>query len=250
MSKKSLKELAGIDALEKKVELMRSGYAGIDRKGNIVDIRKDESAKPIPENKLMGNPEPKITKEGIHNFIDENYSSMEPKHTTFNSFNYIRMVAEFHKAMGLPILSNPDKFTEDDFRLRINLLQEELDEMEDSWENEDFDQVKIELLDALCDLQYVLSGAILHLGFKDIFDDAFDAVHKSNMSKVFHYKNEEQFDKEVEYLDEKYGRHNYEFVDAGKNKSIIRRLSDGKILKPSGYSPVSLRSFLQVLDNT
>ena len=39
------------------------------------------------------------------------------------------------------------------------------------------------MLDALCDLQYVLSGAVLEFGMQDRFVEAFNEVHRSNMSK-------------------------------------------------------------------
>ena len=152
---------------------------------------------------------------------------------------YIRMVKEFHKAMLLPVRDNPDQFSEKDLRLRINLLQEELDEMEDSWENEDFEQVKLELLDALCDLQYVLSGAILQLGFKDVFDEAFAAVHESNMTKII--KKRENVEKELYRYKKKGVPCKAEETSYGW---IIKRSSDGKILKPSRYSPVNLSGFL------
>jgi hypothetical protein len=48
-----------IDALEKTAELIKSGYAGINRSGNIVDRRENEKAVPIPENRLMETPKPK-----------------------------------------------------------------------------------------------------------------------------------------------------------------------------------------------
>jgi predicted HAD superfamily Cof-like phosphohydrolase len=42
----------------------------------------------------------------------------------------------------------------------------------------------VEIADALCDLQYVLSGAILEFGFGGKFKSLFEEVHRSNMSKV------------------------------------------------------------------
>jgi predicted HAD superfamily Cof-like phosphohydrolase len=41
-----------------------------------------------------------------------------------------------------------------------------------------------EVLDALCDLQYFLNGMIVVHGLQNKFDDAFDIVHNSNMSKL------------------------------------------------------------------
>ena len=45
-------------------------------------------------------------------------------------------------------------------------------------------QSKCEVLDALCDLQVVLEGAFIALGFYRIKDEAMAEVHASNMSKL------------------------------------------------------------------
>lgn len=169
--------------------------------------------------------------------------------TIGKQISYLEMVKQFHEAFGLPVYYNPNQVSNEDFELRINLLEEELNELKDA-KNGDLNEIKENVLDALCDLQYVLSGAILQLGFKEVFNEAFTAVHKSNMSKVFKYENEKQLEDEINYLRENYGWYTFEIVTAGKNKSIIRRLSDGKILKPSGYSPVNLTPFIDLLDNS
>ncbi len=64
--------------------------------------------------------------------------------------------------------------------LRLHLLQEELAELAEAMLEDDL----VGCLDALCDLQYVLSGAVLSLGLQDVFDEAFAEVHRSNMSKL------------------------------------------------------------------
>jgi len=47
------------DELMKKAELMRTGYAGMDRQGNIVDRRENKSAVPVQKNSMMRIPKPK-----------------------------------------------------------------------------------------------------------------------------------------------------------------------------------------------
>ena len=64
--------------------------------------------------------------------------------------------------------------------LRLQLIQEELGELADAMSKNDL----VSTLDALVDLQYVLSGTVLSLGFADAFDEAFREVHRSNMSKL------------------------------------------------------------------
>ena len=59
-------------------------------------------------------------------------------------------------------------------------LLEELKELKEAIEENDL----VEVIDALCDIQYVLSGAILEFGFAEKFKEMFDEVQRSNMSKV------------------------------------------------------------------
>lgn len=94
--------------------------------------------------------------------------------------NYIEKVKEFHKLFGHPIgepLCEPELNTT---ILRYNLLQEELSELASAIMKKN----GLEVLDALVDLQYVLSGTVVAFGFHGLFDEAFKEVHASNMSKL------------------------------------------------------------------
>ena len=64
--------------------------------------------------------------------------------------------------------------------LRLQLIQEELAELARGMCNGD----PVECLDALVDLRYVCDGGVLILGLQDVFEEAFDEVHRSNMSKL------------------------------------------------------------------
>ncbi len=90
------------------------------------------------------------------------------------------MVREFHETYDAVIKDRPDTADEAVNLLRINLLREELNELEEALENNDV----VEALDALTDIQYVLDGAFLALGLHALKDKAFDEVHRSNMSKL------------------------------------------------------------------
>ncbi|MCB9989196.1 MAG: hypothetical protein H6868_07675 [Rhodospirillales bacterium] len=92
----------------------------------------------------------------------------------------IEMVREFHEVYGCAIKDQPDVADAAINRLRINLLREELEELEEALSNND----AVEALDALIDLQYVLDGAFLALGMHALKNEAFDEVHRSNMSKL------------------------------------------------------------------
>lgn len=92
-------------------------------------------------------------------------------------------VAEFHKT-----LAYDDQLPSGRARLRrINLLYEEVDELEEALYNAMKDRhtdERAHILKELCDVQYVLSGLVLDIGYEDVFDEAFERVHLSNMAKV------------------------------------------------------------------
>ena len=45
--------------LERTIELMQSGFGGLDKKGEIVDRRETPDAVPFQENRLLNTPKPK-----------------------------------------------------------------------------------------------------------------------------------------------------------------------------------------------
>lgn len=200
---------------------------------------------------------------------------------------YLTAVEEFHRAFQYryPTPEFPlfDKETVD---LRITLLTEENDELQ-------FADSNVAMLDAFCDLQYVLSGAILALGlrpqferqweraehahgvmsfgiyirwfeanllqcdgtdapaldcvlmqnalldkvcragFREVFDEAFAEVHRSNMSKLF---------VETELMQLAPGKFK---VTPSHGKFIVQR-ADGKIIKSPSYSPAQLERFCKL----
>ena len=71
----------------------------------------------------------------------------------------LREVSKFHRLFHLPIVQKPVMPDRDRCDLRINLLEEELKELKQAIEKKDL----VEIADALCDLQYVLSGAIFRV---------------------------------------------------------------------------------------
>ncbi|MFM6914319.1 MAG: hypothetical protein ACKOUQ_05390, partial [Aquirufa sp.] len=92
----------------------------------------------------------------------------------------LNQVADFHKTFGAPILPHPTIPNADRCALRVSLLSEELDELKEAIAANDL----VEIADALCDLQYVLSGAVLEFGLGERFVDLFNEVQRSNMSKA------------------------------------------------------------------
>ena len=121
----------------------------------------------------------------------------------------VKSLLEFNEAFEIPKLNSPGLGTDEMIELRIKLLREEVEEYAEAARAGDM----VEVLDALADIGYILAGTIINHGMQNIYDDAFNEVHRSNMAKL---------------------------VD-GK---VIRR-EDGKVLKPEGWQPPQLAQFLE-----
>lgn len=155
---------------------------------------------------------------------------------TIRDTNSLNQVAEFHSTFKHPIIEKPAMPSKERAALRISLLAEELKELQEAVVNDDL----VEVADALCDLQYVLSGAILEFGLAEKFKELFDEVHRSNMSKacktieeaeqtIAHYKNTADTDSHHKEIDGLF---------------LVYRTADNKTLKSINYSPAALREIL------
>lgn len=152
--------------------------------------------------------------------------------------NYLEKVSKFHKTFEAPILENPQIPSDDRCKLRVSLLQEELDELKTAIADGDI----VEISDALCDLQYVLSGAILEFGLSEKFDELFDEVQRSNMSKACNSIQEAL--ETISYYKKLNGTESM-YKQIG-DKWIVYRQSDNKVLKSINYSPADLKKILKV----
>lgn len=148
----------------------------------------------------------------------------------------LNLVAEFHKTFKHPIQPEPMIPEENRCKLRVALLAEELKEMEVAILENDL----VGVADALCDLQYVLSGAILEFGLGDKFKALFEEVQRSNMSKACN--SEAEALQTVEHYKQKDGTECY-FKKEG-NKWLVYRTSDNKTIKSINYSPANLEGVL------
>ena len=149
----------------------------------------------------------------------------------------LNQVAEFHKTFQAPILENPQIPSNERCELRVSLLQEELDELSQAIKVGDI----VEIADALADLQYVLSGAVLEFGLGEKFVDLFDEVQRSNMSKAC--ENQQEAISTLSHYKKKDGTEGYYKQVAG-GKWVVYRNGDNKVLKSIGYSPASLKTIL------
>jgi predicted HAD superfamily Cof-like phosphohydrolase len=149
----------------------------------------------------------------------------------------INLVAEFHTTFKHPILTTPTIPNKQRCTLRVALLAEELKELEVGIANGDI----VEIADALCDLQYVLSGAILEFGLGEKFKSLFEEVQRSNMSKAC--LNEAEAIETVAFYKQKDGTECYYKEEAGK--WLVFRKNDNKTIKSINYSPADLDQFLK-----
>jgi predicted HAD superfamily Cof-like phosphohydrolase len=117
------------------------------------------------------------------------------------------LVGDFMEAFGQDILEEPQLPGFDIEDLRVELIEEELQELKEALKTRDI----VEVADALTDLLYVIYGAGHSFGID--LNDCFDEVHRSNMSKL------------------------------GEDGRPIYR-EDGKVLKGPDYWPPDLESVL------
>jgi len=101
-----------------------------------------------------------------------------------------------------------DEFNEGQFALYTNLITEEHQELLEATLSDD----RIEQLDALIDILVVTVGAIHSMGADA--EGAWKEVMKTNFAKIDH--------------------------DTGK----VRKREDGKVLKPTGWTPPDLKPYV------
>jgi predicted HAD superfamily Cof-like phosphohydrolase len=101
-----------------------------------------------------------------------------------------------------------DTFNQDQFKLYVSLIDEEFKELKEAVNNND----QTETLDALIDILVVTIGAIHSAGYDA--EGAWREVMTTNFAKIDH--------------------------DTGK----VRKREDGKVLKPTGWTPPDLKPFL------
>ena len=149
----------------------------------------------------------------------------------------LNQVARFHKTFQHPILNEPQIPSKQRCDLRLSLIGEELQELKEAIEENNI----VEIADALCDIQYVLSGAILEFGLGEKFPALFDEVQRSNMSKACESKKEAQVT--VAHYKEKKNTDCYYREVSGKY--LVFRRGDNKTLKSIKYSPAALSPILK-----
>lgn len=156
---------------------------------------------------------------------------------------FISEVEHFNQLFGK--LNNytptiPDKVERD---FIYNFIQEELDEYRDAADEGDI----IGVLDAFCDIMYVLSAGIMAYGLKNKFLDAYAEVQASNLSKSC--GSEEEADATAKFRAAASGRPCH--YEKRGNKYVVYRSEDRKVQKALSYFPPNLGQFFtkEELDN-
>jgi predicted HAD superfamily Cof-like phosphohydrolase len=148
----------------------------------------------------------------------------------------LNSVAEFHSTFRHPIEQSPTIPSPQRCDLRVSLIQEELNELKEAIAGNNI----VEVADALCDLQYVLSGAILEFGLGEKFNALFNEVHRSNMSKAC--KSQEEAEKTIAHYNATASTEcYYTKVD---DLYLVYRSSDNKTLKSVNYAEARLKQLL------
>lgn len=91
------------------------------------------------------------------------------------------LVRQFHKKFKIPILDKPSLIPKDRSDLRYKLIKDEVEEYPLGVKDGDLENIAKELADIL----YGVYGTILEHGLQDKFEEIFEEVHKSNMSKDY-----------------------------------------------------------------
>ena len=120
------------------------------------------------------------------------------------NFDKVRI---FMEAFGQEVKLKPEFPDAETRKMRLDLIEEELEELKDACFNKDM----VEVADALADLLYVVYGAGHAFGID--LDDSFREVHVSNMSKL------------------------------GEDGKPIYR-EDGKVMKGPNFKPPALQEVL------
>lgn len=122
----------------------------------------------------------------------------------------IDAVKAFHSAFGLDYRETPQaNLGLEKNLLRYKLMREENEEYLEAANANDL----VEVADALGDMLYILCGTIIEHGMQHKIDEVFEAIQKSNMSKL-----------------------------GGDGKPIYRE--DGKVLKGPNYFTPDISSIL------
>lgn len=151
-------------------------------------------------------------------------------------------VVDFNKKFGVKTFDVPQQNVFDEHpklvELRMNLIKEEWEELNEAVTQKDI----VETVDALADILYVVYGMGASIGVN--LDEAFKLVHESNMSKLC--KTEEEAKQTVEWYKQQFSAGQLPYdeptyrEDPSKEYWVVYNATTGKILKSVNYKMVNL----------
>jgi predicted HAD superfamily Cof-like phosphohydrolase len=182
--------------------------------------------------------------------------------------NRLEKVKEFQTVFGHPVARKGSKIGYNRAKVRLALILEELDELSDGLgmkntfqkmmierlscsddlkaklkislsESDTFIVDNTKILDAEADLEVVLLGTVCETGHSDCFEDAFNDVHQSNMSKLC---------TSLEIALASVAKYHKQGIETEHrvigDKYVIYNKETNKILKGIDYKPVDLSKYL------
>lgn len=180
---------------------------------------------------------------------------------------HLSNVKEFHETFSMNIEQYPVIPSKERITLRLSLILEELTELAqasgiealvilrnmmqnkvDKINNSEIKAVSIEgnivdVIDALCDIDYVLNGTVLEYGLHNLFDLSCEEVHRSNMSKLCKTKEEAQ--ETINFRKEHHNEDCRMILASDNERYIVLRNSDNKVMKSIRYSEANLKQFFK-----
>ena len=150
----------------------------------------------------------------------------------------VKLVKEFYIAFGQQEFLEKE-MTDERMKLRERLFDEELTE----YNIAERENNKVEMLDAVCDMYYIYIGTLLELHKGNVENVASMIFFLSDKKTNFLFKLETKngFDKILPEAFEEVHRSNMSKLENGK--AIFRE--DGKILKGANYFRPNLKQFIE-----
>jgi len=152
---------------------------------------------------------------------------------------FISEVEEFNNMMGKGDSNNtsPTIPKKEEWQFIVNFIKEELDEYEEACKDNDI----VEIADALGDIMYVLCNGILLHGLKDKFNEIYDEIQRSNLSKLCYTEDEAKESVSVRSKEKGWDVH-YEKIN---NHYVLYRSSDRKVQKSINFSSPNLKPIIE-----
>ena len=148
----------------------------------------------------------------------------------------LKDVKDFSEVFGKLVNEKPVMVGDGDFKFVYEFIQEELEELKDAHEAGDL----VGVADAFADIQYVLNAGILAYGLQDAFQELFDEVQASNMSKSCKTPEEA-----TQTVIERTKSHGECHIEQQGDLYIVYRTRDRKVMKSINYFKPNLTPIIE-----